>query len=81
MTTISSPMRTGYRYICCSRCGVRWNVGTEYDTRRGYYCPDCNRYRDKQDAIKTNRDYFVHTFFGKWHGVRQPRKGDKNDKR
>lgn len=74
MTTISPPMRTGYRYICCSRCGERWNVDLGHDTSHGYYCPDCDRYRDKQDAIKNKRYYSVYAFFGKWHGMRQPRK-------
>ncbi len=67
MQTKSPPMRPGYRYVCCSRCGVRWQVDKECDTRYGYFCPDCNRYRDKQDAIKNNRDYSAYMFYGTWH--------------
>lgn len=79
MSTGLPPMRPGYRYVCCSRCGVRWNVEPEHDTRYGYICPDCNRRRDKQDAVENNIDYSVYTFHGIWHGVNGWRKDDKND--
>lgn len=69
MPTGLPPMRQGHRYICCSRCGVRGNVNPQHDTRGGYYCPDCDRYQDKQDARLHNRDYSVYMFYRIWHGV------------
>ncbi|WMI81903.1 hypothetical protein [Anaerotignum sp. MB30-C6] len=67
--TTEPPMRPGYRYICCSRCGVRQQISKETNTRYGYYCPECNRWKDKQYAVDNNLDYSVFMFHGTWHGV------------
>ncbi|WMI80944.1 hypothetical protein [Anaerotignum sp. MB30-C6] len=74
MTTQLPPMRVGYRYICCSRCGERWNIAKTANTRHGYLCPECNRKKDKQYAVDNNLDYSAYMFYGTWHGVNRRRK-------
>lgn len=43
--------------VQCEKCGRIWDVSAKADTRRGYFCPDC------EDKIM-ERPY--RTFTGVW---------------
>jgi len=62
-------VREQFHYICCSECGVKWQVAERIDTRHGYTCPDCDRKRMRREAIRGNLDYFVRAYGMTWHGV------------
>jgi len=44
--------RDTYRYIICGKCGKKWNIGKEQDTRYGYTCPECLMERWKEGERK-----------------------------
>lgn len=45
--------RQQFRYICCSKCGNKWNIANITDTSHGYLCPKCRarKRRKSNDSV------------------------------
>ena len=43
------------RLAACSKCGNVWSIAATQDTKKGYYCPDCRRERDRKNESRRNQ--------------------------